>query len=67
MKHTDIPTILRQTAPIDQRIAWSGAMSAPGKTVRRRRVRRSDVIGTLIVLGVMALASFEGVLTWLAR
>lgn len=67
MKHTDIPTILRQSAPIDQRIAWSGAMSAPGKTVRRRRVRRSDVIGTLIVLVVMALASFEGVLTWLAR
>jgi hypothetical protein len=67
MKHTDIPTILRQTAPIDQRIAWSGAMSAPGKTVRRRRVRRSDVIGTLIVFAVMALASFEGVLTWLAR
>jgi hypothetical protein len=67
MKHTDIPTILRQSAPIDQRIAWSGVLSSPGKTVRRRRVRRSDVIGTLIVFAVMALASFEGVLTWLAR
>jgi len=67
MKHTDIPTILRQTASIDQRIAWSGALSSPGKTLRRRRVRRSDVIGLLIVFAVMALASFEGVLTWLTR
>lgn len=67
MKHMDIPTVLRQTAPIDQRIAWSGALSSPGKTLRRRRMRRSDVIGFLIVLVVMALASFEGVLTWLAR
>lgn len=67
MKYQDIPTVLRQSAPVNQRIAWSGAMSAPGKTVHRRRVRRSDVIGMLIVLVVMALASFEGVLTWLAR
>ena len=67
MKYQDIPTVLRQSAPVNQRIAWSGAMSAPGKTVHRRRVRRSDVIGTLIALLVMALCSWEGVLTWLAR
>jgi hypothetical protein len=67
MRHTDIPTILRRTAPIDQRIAWNGALSAPGKTVRRRRIRMSDVIGFLIILLVFLACSWEGVLTWLTR
>lgn len=67
MKHHDIPTILRQTAPIDQRIAWNGALSAPGKTVRRRRLRKSDVIGFLILLLVFLACSWEGVLTCLTR
>jgi hypothetical protein len=67
MKHTDIPTILRRTAPIDQRIAWNGALSAPGKTVRRRRIRMSDVIGFLIMLLVLLACSWEGVLTCLTR
>ncbi len=67
MKHTDIPTILRRTAPIDQRIAWSGALSSPGKTLHRRRLRKSDVIGFLILLLVFLACSWEGVLTWLTR
>jgi hypothetical protein len=67
MKFIDIPTISRRNSSVDQRIAWNGALSAPGKTVRRRRIRRSDVIGFLIMLLVMALCSWEAVLTWLTR
>lgn len=67
MKLIDIPTIQRRNSTVDQRIAWNGALSAPGKTVRRRRIRRSDVIGFLIMLLVMALCSWEAVLTWLTR
>lgn len=62
MKHIDIPTIMRQTSTVDQRIAWSGALSAPGKTVHKRsRVRA--LAPWLIVLLVFALMSWEGVLT----
>lgn len=67
MKYKDIPAIMRNTSTVDQRIAWSGAMSAPGKTVHRRRIRRSDVIGWAILLVVVAACSWEGVLTLMTR
>jgi hypothetical protein len=68
MKFKDIPTIQRRNSSVDQRIAWSGALSAPGRTVhRRRRIRKSDVIGFLIMLLVLLACSWEGVLTWLTR
>ena len=67
MKFHDIPTIQRRNSSVDQRIAWSGALSSPGKTLHRRRLRRSDVIGFLILLLVFLACSWEGVLTWLTR
>ncbi len=67
MKLLDIPTITSRNSTVAQRIAWSGALSSPGKTLRRRRLRRSDVIGFLIILLVFLACSWEGVLTWLTR
>jgi hypothetical protein len=62
MKFKGIPTITRQTATVDQRIAWS----APGKTVHKRsRVRA--LVPWLIVALVFALMSAEGVLTTMTQ
>lgn len=66
MKYLDIPTIARQTAPVNQRIAWSGALSAPGKTLHKRSRLRS-LTPWLIVALVAVLMSAEGVLTTMTQ
>jgi hypothetical protein len=66
VKYNDIATIARKHAPVTQRIAWHGALSAPGKTtpIRRHRIESAarNVFVFALIVAISLLMSYEGVL-----